>query len=57
MTTNSQPSILKLFISFLRLGLTAFGGPSMVAYIRKMSVDKEHWLSSETFQNGVAFAR
>jgi hypothetical protein len=29
----SSPS--ELFLSFLRLGLTAFGGPSMVAYFRK----------------------
>jgi len=26
-------------MSFLRLGITAFGGPSMVAYIRKMAVE------------------
>jgi len=26
-------------MSFLRLGLTAFGGPSMVAYIRKLAVE------------------
>ncbi len=57
MTTNSQPSLFKLFASFLRLGATAFGGPSMIAYIRKMSVDNEHWLSPETFQNGIALCQ
>ena len=29
-----------LFVSFLRLGLTAFGGPAMVAYIRDLAVRK-----------------
>ncbi len=57
MTTNSQPSIFKLFASFFHLGLTAFGGPSMIAYIRKMTVDDEHWLSAETFKNGVALCQ
>ena len=57
MTTNSQPSILKLFTSFLRLGSTAFGGPSMVAYIRKMAVEEKRWLDKETFNNGVALCQ
>ncbi|MCX6173963.1 MAG: chromate efflux transporter [Ignavibacteriales bacterium] len=57
MTTNSQPSLLKLFTSFLRLGLTAFGGPSMVAYIRKMAVEEEKWIDKETFSNGVALCQ
>jgi chromate transporter len=57
MTTNNQPSLLKLFSSFLRLGLTAFGGPSMVAYIRKMAVEDKQWLDKETFGNGVALCQ
>jgi len=31
----------KLFFSFLRLGLTAFGGPAMVAYIKELAVNKK----------------
>lgn len=42
-----------LFLAFLRLGLTAFGGPAMVAYIRDLAVNKKRWLSKETFENGV----
>ena len=34
-------SIGKLFLAFLRLGLTAFGGPAMVAYIRVLAVKKK----------------
>lgn len=46
-----------LFLSFLKLGLTAFGGPAMVAYIKKLAVDKKQWLDEKTFQEGVALAQ
>lgn len=57
MSPNTKPSIPQLFTSFLRLGLTAFGGPSMIAYIRKMAVEKKHWLEEETFSDGVALCQ
>lgn len=57
MSPNEQPSVIKLFTSFLRLGITAFGGPSMVAYIRKMAVEKNRWLDAEAFSDGVAFCQ
>lgn len=53
----SRPSLFELFRSFFRLGLTAFGGPSMVAYIRKMSVDQKGWLDKDTFNQGVALCQ
>ncbi|GAB6183299.1 chromate efflux transporter [Thermodesulfovibrio hydrogeniphilus] len=49
--------ILQLFLSFLKLGLTAFGGPAMVAYIKELAVDKKGWLDKKTFQEGVALAQ
>jgi len=42
-----------LFLAFLRLGLTAFGGPAMVAYIRDLAVKKKQWLTKEVFEDGV----
>jgi len=57
MASPLQPSLLHLFLSFLRLGLTAFGGPSMVAYIRKMAVERKQWLDGETFRDGVALCQ
>lgn len=57
MSSNQQPSIGSLFISFLRLGSTAFGGPSMVDYIRRMAVEQKQWLDEDTFRNGVALCQ
>ena len=55
--TDSPPSLPRLFVSFLRLGTTAFGGPAMVAYIRKMAVERNQWLDEATFQDGVALCQ
>ncbi len=52
-----RESLPILFISFLRLGLTAFGGPAMVAYIRDLAVKKNRWLSDESFKDGVALCQ
>jgi chromate transporter len=57
MSSNPPPSITQLFTSFLRLGITAFGGPSMIAYIRQMAVEKKRWLDAETFSDGVALCQ
>lgn len=51
------PKLVHLFISFLKLGLTAFGGPAMIAYIKELAVEKMKWLDGKTFQEGVALAQ
>jgi chromate transporter len=55
--TCESPSLPRLFGSFLRLGVTAFGGPAMVAYIRDPSVRKKHWVSPESFADGTALCQ
>ena len=35
---NRPPSLLQIFLSFLRLGVTAFGGPAMIVHIRAMAM-------------------
>ncbi len=50
-------SLTRLFLSFLRLGTTAFGGPTMVAYIKEMSVERYRWLSDTEFKRGVALCQ
>jgi chromate transporter len=54
---HGRPSLSRLFTSFLRLGMTAFGGPAMVAYLRKLAVEQNHWLNEATFQDGVALCQ
>jgi chromate transporter len=53
----NRPSLTRLFLSFLRLGLTAFGGPAMVAYIGNMAVKRRKWLSQQSFKDGVALCQ
>ncbi len=54
---EQHPSLTHLFTSFLRLGATAFGGPAMVAYIRKMAVEQKHWLDEKTARDGIALCQ
>lgn len=51
------PSLLDLFLSFLRLGSVSFGGPGMVAYIRRLAVERRRWVSEQDFQQGVALCQ
>ncbi|MCL5063239.1 MAG: chromate transporter [Nitrospirae bacterium] len=54
---DKRPTIIQLFLSFLRLGLTAFGGPAMVAYIKELSVKRNKWVDEETFKEGIALCQ
>jgi chromate transporter len=54
---EAKPSLSDLLLSFLKLGASAFGGPTMVAYIGRMAVEKKHWLSEESFLDGVALCQ
>lgn len=51
------PSLVRLFLAFLRLGAVSFGGPAMVVYIRRLAVARMGWLSEEDFQQGVALCQ
>ena len=53
----ATPKITRVFFSFFKLGLAAFGGPAMVAYIRELSVEKNKWLSKGSFRHGVAICQ
>ena len=54
---GDRPSLVVLFASFLRMGLTAFGGPAMIAYIRSRVVSEKKWLDPEAFKDGVALCQ
>lgn len=51
------PSLASIFTAFLRLGATSFGGPAMIAYIRRMAVEQRRWLDDATFRDGVALCQ
>jgi len=58
--TTGEPAVPRLddiFLSFLRLGSVSFGGPGMVAYIKRLAVARKGWLSEEDFQQGVALCQ
>src|SRR5512137_410480 len=52
-----QPTLASIFFAFFLLGITAFGGPAMVAYIRKMVVEQKRWIDSAVFDDGVALCQ
>jgi chromate transporter len=61
---NSDPEVsagripaIQLLKAFLRLGITAFGGPAMVVYIRELAVVKNRWLSEQSFADGAALCQ
>jgi len=56
-TKTTQPTLLQLFLAFLKLGATAFGGPAMVVHIRTLAVQKKQWLDDVAFRDGVALCQ
>jgi len=57
MEKRNNPSALNIFMSFLKLGMVAFGGPTAIAYVREMVVDEKKWMDEKSFNNGVALAQ
>ena len=55
--SSPGPSVAAIFGAFLRLGITAFGGPAMIAHIEEMSVKRNKWLTVETFRDGVVICQ
>jgi len=45
---------VRIFLGFLRLGCSAFGGPAMVPYIKELAVARNAWCSEQDFRVGVA---
>lgn len=50
-------SLSRLFLAFLRLGATAYGGPAMMAYLKSDLVGKRAWLSEQEFKEGMALCQ
>jgi chromate transporter len=54
---NLNVTIAHLFLSFLRLGATAFGGPAMIAHIKSLSVERKRWVDEDTFNDGIVLCQ
>lgn len=50
-------SLRRVFLAFLRLGATAYGGPAMMAYLKSDLVGKRRWLSEQEFKEGIALCQ
>jgi chromate transporter len=57
MENVAGPSILKLLLTFLKLGFTAFGGPAMPVYLREEIVDRKQWMDGQNFDAGLALCQ
>ncbi|XXJ21445.1 chromate efflux transporter [Desulfovibrio caledoniensis] len=53
----NAPSLTRIFLAFTRLGLTAFGGPAMVPYIRAMAVERKQWVDEASFSLGMSLTQ
>ena len=54
---SRRPPSLELFLLFLRLGATAFGGMAIIEYFRRFAVKRKGWLDDESFNYGIAISQ
>jgi len=55
---QSQVSLTKFALYFLKLGCIVFGGPiALVGYMQKDLVEERKWISQEDYLNGLAFSQ
>lgn len=52
-----RPSLAGLFLTFLRLGATAFGGLAVIEYFRKVVGGGKNWIDDRSFNYGVAISQ
>lgn len=53
----SHISLSKIAKTFFKIGLTCWGGPAIVAFIKKEVVDKKKWFTEEEFKETLAFCQ
>lgn len=53
----ARVSYMDLCRACLWLGLTAYGGPAMVGYVRDVMVERRRWVDAKEFAEGLALAQ
>jgi chromate transporter len=56
-STPTQVSYWDLVRACLWLGLTCYGGPAMVGYVREVMVERRRWLQPKEFAEGLALSQ
>lgn len=57
-TIGSRASVLEVFLAFLKLGLTSFGGPvAHLGYFRAEFVERRKWLDDKSYADLVALCQ
>ncbi len=55
---DNQHSAIAVFKTFLKLGLTSFGGPTAhIGYFRKELIEKQHWVNEHQFSQLLAISQ
>ncbi len=55
---NPKASVANVFITFLKLGLTSFGGPiAHIGYFRKELIEKQQWANEHQFSQLLAICQ
>lgn len=54
---SPAPRLGDIFKTFFRIGLTAFGGPAMIPFVRKAVVEGRCWLKKEDFRLGLSICQ
>ena len=57
MQQKANPSLSELFLSFLWIGFTSFGGAAMAVQLRKYVVEQKSWMDGKSFDSGLALCQ
>ena len=54
---SKRPSLVRMALNFFKIGLTSWGGPAIIAQIKKETVDKKKWITEEEFKESLGFCQ
>ncbi len=54
---SNKPSLVKIALNFFKIGLTSWGGPAIIAQIKRETVDKKKWITEEEFKESLGFCQ